>query len=159
MARTSLPIHHPTASSAPETASRQLMPLATYLGKARISQRSRPRTTTGRLSIIRWKTHFLRVPTVTTHNSGFPHHQCNRQARCAGGSFPTLCDAGDKGHYLRLPKGQGLVAGTPSLDMLDEEVDSGLGLPLLERRPTVLSGQVRSPKPHVRERRTRSPGR
>jgi len=24
--------------------------------------------------------------------------------------------------------------------MLDEEVDSGLGLPLLERRPTVLSG-------------------
>ena len=47
----------------------------------------------------------------------------------------------------------------PSLDMLDVEVDSGLGLPLLERRPTVLSGQVRSLKPHVRERRTGSPGR
>jgi len=29
--------------------------------------------------------------------------------------------------------------------MLDEEVDSGPGLPLLERQPTVLSGQVRSP--------------
>ena len=27
----------------------------------------------------------------------------NRQARCAGGNFPTLCDAGDTGDYHRLP--------------------------------------------------------
>jgi hypothetical protein len=78
--------------------------------------------------------------------------------------YPTIraradCMQARKGIIYAYPKGRVWSPGPPSLDMLDEEVDSGLGLPLLERRPTVLSSHVRSPKPHVRERRTGSPGR